>query len=139
MAGLLAMPSELHGLIYSQLESKDKLNFLLISREIHCTSRSYREMRLRLEWSLSLSCCNFITDAGLAHLSGVHTLNLSYCLLITDAGLTHLRSVHTLNLSGCQRITDDGLTHSRVLTLFASEIATNSPPEVSLISAVLDI
>ena len=42
---------------------------------------------------------NKITDAGLKHLKGVHTINLSNCNQITDAGLEHLKGVHTINLT----------------------------------------
>ena len=40
--------------------------------------------------------CAGITDAGLAHLAGIHTLNVLECRGVTDAGLAHLRDTHTL-------------------------------------------
>ncbi len=52
-----------------------------------------------------------ITDAGLAHLTGIHTLNMNFCFGITDAGLAHLAGIHTLNMGGCTGITDAGLAH----------------------------
>ena len=60
--------------------------------------------------TVNLAGCG-ITNAGLAHLKGIHTVNLSYCGRITDAGLAHLKGVHTVNLSSCGRITDAGLEH----------------------------
>jgi len=48
-----------------------------------------------------MSECSQITDAGLAHLTGIHTLNMSRCARITDAGLAHLTGIHTLYVRGC--------------------------------------
>jgi hypothetical protein len=45
--------------------------------------------------------CEQITDAGLAHLTGIHTLNMGWCTLITDAGLAHLTGIHNLGMVGC--------------------------------------
>jgi hypothetical protein len=45
--------------------------------------------------------CQLITNAGLAHLTGIHTLDMSWCKLITDAGLAHLTGIHTLRMVGC--------------------------------------
>ena len=43
-----------------------------------------------------------MTNAGSAHLSGIHTLGMSDCMLVTDAGLlAHITSVHTLWIDGC--------------------------------------
>ncbi len=47
-----------------------------------------------------------VTDAGLPHLAGVHTLDLR-CTRVTDAGLPHLAGVHTLYLGGT-RVTQEG-------------------------------
>ena len=41
--------------------------------------------------------CELITDAGLAHLTGIHTLYMSECARVTDAGLAHLTGIHTLD------------------------------------------
>ena len=49
--------------------------------------------------------CALVTDAGLAHLTGIHTLNMSYCARITDAGLAHLTGIHTLDMRGCNPAT----------------------------------
>ena len=38
--------------------------------------------------------CTLITDDGLAHLTGIHTLVMHECYGITDAGLAHLTSSH---------------------------------------------
>ena len=51
-----------------------------------------------------MSCCTGITDAGLAHLGGIHTFYLSNCTGITDAGLAHLGGIHTLLMNGCTGI-----------------------------------
>jgi hypothetical protein len=45
--------------------------------------------------------CHGITDAGLAHLRGIHPLDMRYCNRITDAGLVHLRGIHKLFMRGC--------------------------------------
>jgi hypothetical protein len=49
--------------------------------------------------------CEQITDAGLAHLTGIHTLDMTVCKQITDAGLAHLTGIHTLLMYGCDRAT----------------------------------
>ena len=45
--------------------------------------------------------CVRITDAGLAHLTGIHTLDMLGCPGITDAGLTHLAGIDSLDMRGC--------------------------------------
>jgi hypothetical protein len=40
--------------------------------------------------ALDMSLCTRITNAGLAHLAGIHSLGMSDCPGITDAGLAHL-------------------------------------------------
>ncbi len=45
--------------------------------------------------------CKRITDVGLAHLTGIHTLDMRYCNGITDAGLAHLTGIRTLRMQGC--------------------------------------
>ncbi len=54
--------------------------------------------------------CSGITDAGLAHLRGIHTLNMGYCIGTTNAGLAHLAGIHTLSRYG-SGVTDGGLAH----------------------------
>ena len=63
--------------------------------------------------TLDISYCNQITDAGLAHLLGIHTLDVSWCNQITDAGLAHLSGIHTLEVTNCNQITDAGLANLR--------------------------
>jgi hypothetical protein len=46
-----------------------------------------------------------ITDAGLAHLTGIHSLDMSFCARITDTGLAHLTGIHTLRMNGCNPVT----------------------------------
>ena len=60
---------------------------------------------------LNIVGCARITDAGLAHLTGIHTLVMHGCAQITDAGLAHLTGIHTLDMCCCERITDVGLAH----------------------------
>ena len=45
--------------------------------------------------------CDGITDAGVAHLRGIHTLDMYRCTGITDAGLAHLSGIRALGMSGC--------------------------------------
>jgi hypothetical protein len=52
-----------------------------------------------------MSGCRQITDAGPAHLTGIHTLKMWRCEQITDAGLAHLTGIHTLDLRGCNPAT----------------------------------
>jgi hypothetical protein len=52
-----------------------------------------------------MRACRHITDAALAHLTGIHTLDISGCDQITDAGLAHLTGIHTLDLRGCNPAT----------------------------------
>jgi hypothetical protein len=59
----------------------------------------------------TLNECQQITDKGLSHLKGIHTLNLRECKQFSDNGLEHLKGIHTLNLNECQQITDKGLSH----------------------------
>ena len=46
-----------------------------------------------------------ITDAGLAHLTGIHTLDMSYCKRITDAGLAQLTGICRLDMFRCNPAT----------------------------------
>jgi len=39
-------------------------------------------------------CCEQITDEGLKHLKGVHTIDLSFCDKITDEGLKHFKDAN---------------------------------------------
>jgi hypothetical protein len=52
-----------------------------------------------------MSWCTRITDAGLAHLTGIHTLDMCCCERITFVGLAHLTGIHTLLMHGCDRAT----------------------------------
>jgi hypothetical protein len=60
---------------------------------------------------INLNNCYQITDNGLKHLIGVHTIDLRYHNQITDNGLKHLIGVHTINLRYCNQITDNGLKY----------------------------
>ena len=59
--------------------------------------------------------CSGITDEGLAHLRGIHTLDMGFCDGITDAGLAHLCGIHTLDIRGCNPAT---IATARALGLF---------------------
>jgi hypothetical protein len=124
---LPCLPSDLHGLVYSYLDWKEKKIFISLCKEIYSLSRRYREIRLTkpssLEYalnkesfrervySLALPChmalrfCESISAAG----------NTSDCLRITDAGLANLGNVKEIDLSGCRQITNEGLRHLRNL------------------------
>ena len=45
--------------------------------------------------------CTGITDAGLAHLRGIHTLSMWGCTGITNAGLAPLVGIQALIMEGC--------------------------------------
>jgi hypothetical protein len=137
---MLCLPSDLHGLIYSYLEWKEKLIFIHISKGIYSFSRNYREMSLNKVFSLQyatneyfrgrvsslvlhshvdlyLTCCSQITDLELSQLGGddIREIDLSGCDQITDEGLCHLRNLQSLDLSRCTGITDAGLSNLRNL------------------------
>jgi len=61
--------------------------------------------------TINLTWCEKVTDAGLKYLNGVHEINLSDCEQVTNAGLKHLKGVHTIDLSCCYKVTDAGLEH----------------------------
>lgn len=44
--------------------------------------------------------CIAVTDAGLAHLSGILTLSMQDLTLVTNVGLAHVRSVSRLSIDG---------------------------------------
>jgi hypothetical protein len=136
MSLLQSIPSELHGLIYSCLTWKEKMTFMTLSKEISSLSRSYREMRLKPNFSLEYalnesfrdrvsslaSPCHVdlkltqhdqqkITDEFISHVGNVRMINLSTCQGFTNAGLAHLGNVKEINLWCCHQITDEGLRH----------------------------
>jgi hypothetical protein len=45
--------------------------------------------------------CVRVTNAGLAHLTGIHTLDMTFCAQITDAGLAHLTGIQGLVMRSC--------------------------------------
>lgn len=68
--------------------------------------------------SVTLIGCKALTDAGLKHLRGVHTVRIlpprpgaTFICHITDAGLAHLAGIHTLEIAGHSDFTDAGLAH----------------------------
>jgi hypothetical protein len=72
--------------------------------------------------------CTDITDAGLAHLCGIHTLVLRGGTAITDAGLVHLRGIHALHTIHCLGITDAGVALCLRGSLAARAAPTSPPP-----------
>jgi hypothetical protein len=133
------LPCDLHGLVYSYLDWREKMIFISVSKEIHSLSRSYREMRLKQSSSIkyalneesfrdrvcslvlpchvALDLCHSdkildeISDEILIHLADVGSLNLSWCHGFTDAGLASLGNLKDIILSSCHQITDAGLRH----------------------------
>jgi hypothetical protein len=155
---LSSLPCDVHGLVYSYLSWKEKLNFISICKEFYLSSsRSYREMRLGLRESLKyarnesfrqrvctlvlpyhvsldLRWCRQINDNDLMRLSNVQALNLSWCCGITDAGLAHLGNLQEINLSNCDQITDQGLRHlGNVVSLNLSSCPGITPAGVALL------
>jgi hypothetical protein len=45
--------------------------------------------------------CKRISDVGLAHLAGIHSLNMRGCTGVTGAGLPHLAGIRALNMHDC--------------------------------------
>ena len=68
-------------------------------------------LRRHVTSSICFDSSDNVTDAGLKHLKGVHTIDLVEFKGVTDAGLEHLKGVHTIDLSGCDQVTDAGLEH----------------------------
>jgi hypothetical protein len=48
-----------------------------------------------------MSGCTRITDAGFAHLTGIHTLDMSLCKQVIGAGFAHLTGIQTLDMRSC--------------------------------------
>ncbi len=76
--------------------------------------------------SLDLSHCQNLTDAGLAHLSGLTqltSLDLGGCWRLSNEGMGHLAvltQLTSLNLCFCENVTDAGLGHLSGLTQLTS-------------------
>jgi hypothetical protein len=88
----------------------------------HLKKMANNSLRKKKIIQLYLDNCENITEAGLAHLSGLTQLtelSLVGCNKITDAGLARLSGLtqlKELNLAGCSKITDAGLSHLNGLT-----------------------
>jgi hypothetical protein len=133
MASLCLLPTDIHSVIYSYLQSGEKLRFISLSKEIFLTSRYFRELKLKARFSqnylfkkpfrerilklvgpsqimLNLSECDRVTNQHLSlpFVNGVHSLNLTECP-IDDEGVRHLGNVQILTLRGCSQITDQSL------------------------------
>jgi hypothetical protein len=90
----------------------------VLATEMHLTDEGLAQLSSlnlpRLE-TLTFGCSAKITDAGLAHISQMHSVTyLSFiaCPRITDAGLPQLAMMTNLtglDLRGCSRITGQGL------------------------------
>jgi hypothetical protein len=52
LASLSSLPCDLHGLVYSYLERREKMIFISLSKEISSLSRNYRQMKLKKTFSL---------------------------------------------------------------------------------------
>jgi len=61
--------------------------------------------------TLNIQGCSNVTDAGLAHLAGIKELIVSHVPKITDVGLSYLADIHTLDITWCPLITDSGIAH----------------------------
>ena len=77
-------------------------------------------------YSLIISGCHRVSDAGLVYLSAslsaqtLHTLNISLCGSITDIGLTHLSALsrqRSLNMAGAKVCRTLVLAHQSNLSL----------------------
>lgn len=111
------------------LASRTDLRMLFFSdghagMEAKITDRGLRELAgLRLPdlHLLDLGYCGKITDAGVVHVSRMHTvtrLSLMASPGVTDEGLRNLqgmKNLQQLDLRGCPRITDRGLGHLAAL------------------------
>src|SRR3990172_6123654 len=98
---LIEQPTDILVEIFKYVPSRELIRLHRVSKGI-----SYIIKQIIPRLVIDLSNTN-ITDAGLVHLKGVHTIDLSETN-ITDIGLMHLKGVHKINLSGTN-ITDAGL------------------------------
>ena len=64
----------------------------------------------KLKYVILLGNSN-ITDNGLIHLKGIHTLKIKNNTKITDNGLEYITGVHILELNSNDNMTDNGLVH----------------------------
>jgi hypothetical protein len=97
------LPCELHGVIYSFLDWKDKLEFISISREIYFRAKIYRELFLKAPWSLQYAQSEIFRETISTVISPSNLkLYFSYPtirMLITDPDLPNLSNVHTICLN----------------------------------------
>jgi hypothetical protein len=118
---LSSLPCDLHGLVYSYLEWKEKMSFILVSKEITSLSRSYREMRINRGCSVKYVdpyddvLRRPFRDCVYSLVMPCHVeLNLSLFRsagLLTDEYLRHLGNLQSLNLSESRGFTDAGLAY----------------------------
>ena len=54
------------------------------------------------------SASGLITDAGFAHLVGIHTLSMQSLHTVSDAAFVHLKGIHTLYMTDCRQSTITG-------------------------------
>ena len=69
--------------------------------------------------------CKRITNAGLAHLSGIKFLDMVGCKLITNAGMVHLRGIDHLFFGDQPHVTGLGLAQLQP----PAELVTYSDPD----------
>jgi hypothetical protein len=131
---ILLLATDIHSVIYSFLELKDKLIYISLAKEIFFNSRTYRVLNLNQRFSeeyvlvpsfrerisplvllchisLSLAHCHCINDADLAGIGNVGSLDLTGCDQITNVGLAYLSHIKSLYLSGCDHISDLGASY----------------------------
>ena len=89
---MLRLPNEILGLIVEYSKGEDVITLA----QIGYFGVFEKILRRHVRSNIVFDSLN-VTDAGLEHLKGVHTINLANCTKITDAGLKYLRGVHTIS------------------------------------------
>jgi hypothetical protein len=129
--GVRFSTTDVHSLIYSYLESSERIIFLSVAKEIFLNSKCYRQLSLNgtiareylfnklfrervdekiLPYNLSLDLAQ-----------GKVKVNEIGFQKVTDAYVASLGGVHTLNLRSCYWITNEGIRHlGNVHTLLLS-------------------
>jgi hypothetical protein len=82
---------------------------------------------------LNMMWCSSITDAGLVHLKGIHTLDMYACWqsTITDLAFSHLQGIHTLDMSHCDQRTITDQAFSYLKGIHTLNISHCSQPNIT--------
>ena len=100
---MLRLPNDILGLIVEYSKGEDVITFA----QTGYFGVFEKILRRHVRSAIRFDSSHNVTDAGLEHLKGVHTIILSGCDKVTDAGLEHLKGAHTISLDDCPQVTND--------------------------------